>query len=107
MKMLKSAITEYKPLMSFKYNGKPYTLLRVTPKTGRTHQIRVHLASIGRPIVGDSLYGRSSESLGLNRQFLHAESLELTLQNSHRIKIAADLPDDLSDVMIKLNGKSD
>lgn len=62
-----------------------YTLLEVDLLTGRTHQIRVHLASIGFPIVGDALYGNTrandlaEEQFGLTRQWLHAHRLEFTL----------------------------
>ena len=55
-----------------------YTLLQVTPATGRTHQIRVHLSAAGMPIAGDPLYGRASTLSGLNRTFLHAHSLKFT-----------------------------
>ena len=53
--------------------GGDYALLEVEPVTGRTHQIRVHLAAIGHPIVGDAVYGKRSDVLG--RQFLHAWKL--------------------------------
>jgi len=95
----KEAITEYEVLKYFDN----FSLLKVFPKTGRTHQIRVHLASIGHPIVGDSLYGRKENPFGLKRQFLHAESLEFNLINGSRIKIDADLPEDLKNVIKKLN----
>ncbi len=95
----KEAITEYKVIKYF--DG--FTLLEVMPKTGRTHQIRVHLTSIGHPIVGDSLYGHKENPFGLKRQFLHAESLEFNLINGSRIKIEAELPDDLKNVIEKLN----
>ncbi|KKU92015.1 MAG: Pseudouridine synthase [Parcubacteria group bacterium GW2011_GWA1_48_11b] len=64
--------------------------------TGRTHQIRVHLASIGHPIVGDNLYGKKPAPAGLSRMFLHAESLELTLPTGSRLRISADLPPELN-----------
>src|SRR5438270_4455993 len=54
-----------------------HTLLRVTLETGRTHQIRVHLAAVDLPVAGDPLYGRPGE-LGLERQFLHAARLAFT-----------------------------
>ena len=97
MKMVKEAVTEYRLLKVL--NG--YSLLRVFPHTGRTHQIRVHLASIGHPIVGDKLYGRKKEdkNIGLERQFLHAESVEFNLENGNRMKIEADLPEDLKDFL--------
>ncbi|MDP3901736.1 MAG: RluA family pseudouridine synthase [bacterium] len=96
-KMVKSAITDYRVV---KYVG-PYTLLSVTPRTGRTHQIRVHLISIGHPIVGDKVYGRREVS-GLSRQFLHAESIEFTTPQGSRLKVAADLPEDLQSFLNSL-----
>ena len=79
------AKTEYETVCSFK----DYSLLDVTPITGRTHQIRVHMASIGVPIYGDGLYGNVAEE-GL---MLHASSLEFPINNSRRITISASLPD--------------
>jgi len=104
----KEAITEYEVIKSIKYKVSSikeeiFSLVEVMPKTGRTHQIRVHLASIGHPIVGDSLYGPKENPFGLKRQFLHAESLEFNLINGSRIKIEAELPDDLKNVIKKLN----
>ncbi len=83
------ALTEYTPISS--KNG--HTLVLVTPKTGRTHQIRVHLASIGASICGDDLYGKASELI--DRQALHAFSLEFPLPTDERIKISAPLPQDI------------
>jgi 23S rRNA pseudouridine1911/1915/1917 synthase len=56
---------------------KLHALLNVSPETGRTHQIRVHLAFLGTPVVGDRTYGKPSPSLAAKRQLLHAYSLEL------------------------------
>jgi 23S rRNA pseudouridine1911/1915/1917 synthase len=53
-----------------------FTLAQVQPETGRTHQIRVHFASIGHPVAGDTIYGKSRSPLPLDRQFLHAWRLE-------------------------------
>src|SRR3989344_6061026 len=71
-----------------------FTLLEVSPKTGRTHQIRSHTASIGHPIVCDTLYGGKKLvcPLGLTRHFLHAYSLEFVLPNGQRIRLECDLP---------------
>ena len=70
----KPAVTHFAVLESL---GR-YTLLQVTPDTGRTHQIRVHLAAAGFPIVGDPQYGRASTLSGLTRTFLHAHTLRFT-----------------------------
>jgi 23S rRNA pseudouridine1911/1915/1917 synthase len=73
-------------------------LLNVHPKTGRTHQIRVHLAAIGHPIVGDRTYGSKSvwvQTYGIRRPLLHAERLELTHPLSHeRVTYQAPWPAD-------------
>ncbi len=71
----REAISEYRVIETFP----AHTLFEVHPLTGRTHQIRLHLAFIGCPIVGDTLYGRKRPSLPLNRHFLHAARLEITL----------------------------
>jgi 23S rRNA pseudouridine1911/1915/1917 synthase len=95
-KMRKSAITEYRVKDYLTIDGKEYSLAEVTPKTGRTHQIRVHLASIGHPVMGDKLYGGKRGKLeGLNRQFLHAQSIEFTAPSGERLKFEAELPKEL------------
>jgi 23S rRNA pseudouridine1911/1915/1917 synthase len=74
------------------------TLLRVTLETGRTHQIRVHLAAIGHPVCGDAQYGGGScgERLGLTRQFLHAAKLEFAHPKTGKILLCeSNLPVDL------------
>ena len=79
----------------------PFTLLEVTIKTGRTHQIRVHLASQGHPIAGDDKYGdfdlnRSLQKLGLKRMFLHAWRLQFNHPASaERIELMSPLPPEL------------
>jgi 23S rRNA pseudouridine1911/1915/1917 synthase len=73
-----------------------YALLDVRLETGRTHQIRVHLAAIDLPVAGDTVYGRPHE-LGLERQFLHAARLAFEHpMTRERIDIASPLPDDLA-----------
>lgn len=103
-KMTKDAVTEYEVIKIFelineKGNAKYFSLVKVMPKTGRTHQIRVHLASIGNPIVGDTMYGPKENSLNLKRQFLHAESIEFNIDEKNKIKIEADLPEDLKETL--------
>jgi 23S rRNA pseudouridine955/2504/2580 synthase len=79
----------------------PYTLLEVTIKTGRTHQIRVHLASQGYPIAGDDKYGdfehnKLLQKMGLKRMFLHAWQLKFQHPQSHRpVSLQAPLPPEL------------
>lgn len=81
-----------------------YTLLLVRPVTGRTHQIRVHLAAIGHPVVGDPVYGprRSGRDLPLKRHFLHAWRLTLTLPDGRRMTFEAPLPPDLEETLAVL-----
>ena len=67
-----------------------YSLLKLQPQTGRTHQLRVHLSHIGHPIVGDELYGKAAPKL--DRMFLHAAELELTLPSHERKVFKAPLP---------------
>jgi 23S rRNA pseudouridine1911/1915/1917 synthase len=102
----KEAITEYEVLKFFNVeNGqnaqKPFlfSLVRLVPQTGRTHQLRIHLASIGHPIVGDSLYGYSNNPFNLERHFLHAESLEFSSAAGRRLRIVSSLPEDLSKIL--------
>ncbi len=95
-KMEKPAITEYKVIKFLTINDQDFTLLELKPKTGRTHQLRVHLAFIGYPIVGDKLYGGSKNKLkGLDRQFLHAYAIEFTANKGERMRFEADLPEEL------------
>jgi len=71
-----------------------YSLLEVTPETGRTHQIRVHLAAIGHPVVGDATYGTKSGFL--SRQFVHASRLGFRLPSTGKyVEFEAALPPDL------------
>lgn len=90
---LREAVTEYKVLSQ----NKDFAYLEVRPKTGRTHQIRVHLKSISHPVVCDKLYGNnkkclSEECLGFNRLALHALSIKLELPNHTYITIESPLP---------------
>ena len=80
------------------------TLLEVRPRTGRTHQIRSHLTSIGHPVVCDALYGgkRYFCPPHLSRQFLHASELVFTTDRGSRVSIASPLPKDLSRALKEL-----
>lgn len=74
-----------------------YDLLSLRPLTGRTHQLRVHLAYMGHPIVGDQLYGSTHPKL--DRMFLHAQTLELTLPTRTRKVFHAPLPAELQNFL--------
>jgi 23S rRNA pseudouridine1911/1915/1917 synthase len=79
-----------------------HTLLEALPRTGRTHQIRVHLAYIGIPILGDRLYGRRRPSHPISRHFLHAQGLTLQLPDGEQVSFEAPLPQDLQLVLDEL-----
>jgi 23S rRNA pseudouridine1911/1915/1917 synthase len=103
MKMVKSATTEYKTLWTKPSGDGEYSFVRLTPKTGRTHQLRVHMASIGHPIVGDTLYSTRTNPWGLTRQFLHAESIEFSAPGGKRVRIEAGLPPELTAIIKKID----
>src|SRR3989344_3751019 len=95
----KLAITEYKVVKKFR----DFSLVEVYPKTGRMHQIRVHMASIGCPVAGDKIYGgKRKNPEGLTRQFLHAFYLGIVLPGNKKMAFEADLPEDLRDILTKL-----
>lgn len=93
----KTAVTEYNTLRNFN----DFTLLEVSPHTGRTHQIRVHLKSIGTPVAGDPLYGRGGKKNHgePNRLFLHAYKLQFISPDGKSLTIEAELPDELQKVL--------
>jgi 23S rRNA pseudouridine1911/1915/1917 synthase len=100
----REAVTEYHVLERFAHRVGPaagdYCLVQVEPQTGRTHQIRVHLASIGHPVVGDKVYGRRKAQLPVQRQFLHAQRLGFKHPvTGQRLELEAQLPLDLSAVL--------
>lgn len=80
-----------------------FTLVRAHPYTGRTHQIRVHLAWLGHPVVGDEVYGRRGESLLEGRHFLHARRLRLTHPKfGDELDLRAPLPPELTTLVERL-----
>jgi len=95
----REAVTVYRTLASFDstpFRSGRYTLLEVEPQTGRTHQIRVHLAFLGFPVVADAIHGKKKNALGLTRQFLHAWKITFTLPRDGReMNFTAPLPEDL------------
>ncbi|MDP3696708.1 MAG: RluA family pseudouridine synthase [Candidatus Taylorbacteria bacterium] len=107
----KESVTEYKTIRNFPAKGgsasggNKFTLLDVSPKTGRTHQIRVHLKSIGCPVVGDKVYAPKGwqQPKGLDRLFLHAYKLGLITPTGKALTLETDLPEDLAHVLEKLD----
>jgi 23S rRNA-/tRNA-specific pseudouridylate synthase len=80
--------------------GVKTTLLDLSLQSGRTHQIRVHMAAIGHPVVGDARYGAPDKRLGSGRFFLHAGKLEFTHpQSGERVQFSSPLPADLKDYL--------
>ena len=95
----REAVSEYRTLESFPQ----HTLLEIHPLTGRTHQIRVHLAFLGCPVVGDAVYGRHKATVPIDRHFLHAYRLKITLPGEQQARLfEAPLPPDLHGVLDKL-----
>jgi len=74
--------------------GEPITFVEAKPKTGRTHQIRVHLTHIGRPLIADTLYTKRNPLLGFTRVALHAQSITFIDMNGEEQVVAAPYPDD-------------
>jgi len=99
----RAAVSEYQTLESFPQ----HTLFEVHPETGRTHQIRLHLAFIGCPIVGDNVYGHRKSSLPLNRHFLHAARLTIRLPGEDEPRtFESPLPPDLVQVLESLRTRA-
>lgn len=96
----REASTQYQVLKQ--YQG--YAFLEVKPKTGRKHQIRVHLSSLNHPIAGDKLYAFKDQRVpeGLKRQFLHAHSLTLALPNGVEKTFTSPLPKELQSILDNL-----
>lgn len=97
------AVSEYTVIDDHFAGG--YTLVKVRLLTGRTHQIRVHMAFIGCPIVGDRVYGFRKQRAGLKRQFLHASELAFDHPiTGKRLRFEVPLPTDLQLVLTRLRG---
>ena len=104
----REARTEYRVVEYFSggvgHRAHPYTLVEAEPETGRTHQVRVHFASIGHPLAGDPVYGFRKQRLSsLRRQFLHAQTLGFRLPRADEyVELTVELPDDLRVVLEEL-----
>ena len=96
----KQAITHFKVLKRYQN----YTLLEVKIDTGRTHQIRVHMAEIEHPVVGDIVYSKGKNEFGVVGQMLHAKSLEFTHPSTgKKMHLEAELPQYFKEVIEKLD----
>ena len=99
----KNAVTHWEVVD--RYPG--YTHVRCRLETGRTHQIRVHMAHIGHPILGDTVYGHKKPELGQDSQVLHAGVLCFTHpRDGHPVIVAADLPEYFREVLEKLKKRT-
>lgn len=81
-----------------------FTLLDISPVTGRTHQIRVHMSEFGHPVVGDTKYGRKKTKVKCPRLFLHACNLAFKHPETNKlVEFSAKLPQELQDFLMKIN----
>lgn len=83
----KSAVTKYEVIAS----NEKYSLVKLQPQTGRTHQLRVHMKYLNTPILGDKVYGKPADRL-----YLHAFSLEITIPNSERKVFISPVSDEFT-----------
>jgi 23S rRNA pseudouridine1911/1915/1917 synthase len=94
--MMREAITDFERIGMGEYEGEAFSYLKLVPKTGRTHQLRVHMRAVDRPIVQDESYAThvipKSNNLALSRMALHAYVLELTLPNGQKERFIAPVP---------------
>ena len=100
----KPSQTYIKVLASFYINDKVISLVQASPKTGRTHQIRVHMASIGHALLGDDKYQTRKQadwasSVGIGRLCLHAWRLHLPVSADRSVSFTADIPDDMASLI--------
>ena len=89
----REAITEYRVIDQ----NEKYSLIELKPQTGRTHQLRIHLAHIGAPILGDPVYNPKSPKA--DRMYLHASILEITVPSGKRLTFTANLPEEFRNVV--------
>ena len=97
---LRDAMTKYKKIKSFSQGKNQFTYLEVYPKTGRTHQIRVHMKYINHPVVCDSLYDPDGVCpKDFKRLALHAKSIEFKNLKGENIKVESPLPKEFANVL--------
>jgi len=116
----RTAISHYEAVrrIDSEFFGK-FTLVRVRIETGRTHQIRVHMSSIGHPVMGDTLYGApgglrvpgkgaGGETIRLNRNFLHAAELAFAHPRTGKmLELSSPLPEELKEILAILEAERD
>lgn len=104
---IRPAVTEYEVIKEFDN----YSLVKVTPKTGRTHQIRIHFFSLGHPVAGDKIYKLKSKvqpfsssrlNLEAKKQFLHSESIKFELKGN-KYSFQSEIPDDFINFLRNLD----
>lgn len=98
--VMREAVTDIERIGVGEYEDEAFSYVKLVPKTGRTHQLRVHLRAIDRPIVGDHLYTvhiKDSNNLGMSRMALHAHILELELPNGITERLIAPLPQEFEE----------
>ncbi len=109
----REAVTEYRVLARATFSSKnlngqvrdrDFSLLELYPRTGRTHQIRVHLKAINYPVVADKLYSKNEPALGFKRLALHSRAISFLLSSGKRITVEAPYPKDF-EAALKILGK--
>lgn len=102
----KEAVTHFKVLNRYTTNKGSYTLLEIKIDTGRTHQIRVHMAEIGHPVIGDSVYSNGKNEFGVEGQCLHAKRLEFVHPiTGKEMKLEAPLPEYFQNIIAQLENR--
>lgn len=100
---VREAVTVYEAVTTFTdEKGEPFSFMHLFPKTGRTHQLRVHMKFIQRPIVSDRLYAPTKpQALGFSRVALHATTITFQLLGGQEMTISAPFPEDFSNTLAK------
>ncbi len=99
----KEAISHFKVLGRYTTNNGSYTLLEIKIDTGRTHQIRVHMAEIGYPVIGDVVYSNGKNEWCIEGQCLHAQKLEFKHPTTgEEMKLEAPLPEYFEKILVAL-----
>ncbi|MCC7004681.1 RluA family pseudouridine synthase [Candidatus Nomurabacteria bacterium] len=97
---MREAVTEYKVLK----RGGGFSFIEVSPKTGRTHQIRVHMKAINHPVVCDKLYApKQPKSLGFDRLALHSRNISFTMPNGQNKTVEAPLSQDFQEGLVNMD----